>query len=371
MAQDITEIKLAEKELRAAKDEAEAATRLKDKFVSLVAHDLKSPLASIIGLLGLLGRDEASKLSGKDAEILRHVNSSGGRMVKMISELLDISRLQTGKIKPERKFIDANVEVSYVLGKVGSLAEGKGVKIMNEVPPGMRLYTDFELFGEVIQNLVTNAVKFSRKGDTVRIFTPEGRECSIAVADNGTGINKAMLPVLFRHDEKTSTPGTDGEMGTGFGLPLSHDIMKALGGSLTAESEEGKGSVFYADLPMVRPRVLIVDDEAAIRMVLRLLLSRIYVDTMEAENANQALSILEKEQVHLLIFDVMMPGMDGFEMLKRIKGMPHLKDIPVIMITADTDTKKRETAFRLGADDFVNKPLTPEDLIPRVKRFLA
>lgn len=366
---DITERQKIMREITETKERAEEATKLKDKFVSLVAHDLKSPFASIIGLLEVMGEDQAHVLDERNRDIITHVLQSGHRLLHMIDELLDISRLKTGKIKPEFRFFDGSVLAGMALARISQQAAGKGVSIANEVPAGTRLYADPDLFGEVLQNLLTNAVKFSEKGDAVTVFSPGAG--IIAVKDVGVGIKKSSLPFLFRHEEKTTTPGTAGELGTGLGLPLSHDMMTAMGGDLTVESEEGAGSVFYASLPRINPVALIVDDQAPVRYLVKQHLIRIGVTTVEAEDGDQALQLINRDRPHLVITDIMMPKISGFDLLEAIRKNPETASIPVMMITADNQVESREKSFRMGADDFVSKPIKAEDFIPRVRRFLG
>ncbi len=192
----------------------------------------------------------------------------------------------------------------------------------------------------------------------------------IAVSDTGVGIPDWLTKNIFNHDEKTSTTGTGGEKGTGLGLPFSYDIMKAHGGSLTFESVKGNGATFYAKLPIVRPTILLVDDDLSIRKLLVKKLGPVDADILEAESGEKALKFIEKAEPHLILLDIVMPGMDGFEVLDRIRNRLELKSIPVIVITSDNNTETRNMAFQLGANDFITKPIRKEDLIPRVRKFM-
>lgn len=366
---DITERQRIMREIMDAKEQAEEATKLKDKFVSLVAHDLKSPFTGIIGLLQVMKENEAHPLDEQNRDIMNHVLRSGQQMLRMIDELLDISRLKTGKIKPDPRFFDGAAVAAMALARISPQAAGKGVTIKNEIPPGTRLYADLNLFDEVLQNLLTNAVKFSARGGVVTVFSPG--DGVVAVRDTGVGIKKNFLPFLFRHEEKTTSPGTEGELGTGLGLPLSHDMMEAMGGSLAVDAEKGAGSVFYATLPHVIPVALVVDDQASVRYLLRQHLARIGVSVVEAEDGEQALSLIRQARPHLVVTDITMPRMSGFDLLEAIRKDPETASLPVIVMTADNQVESREKSFRMGADDFVSKPLKAEDLIPRVRRFLG
>ena len=359
-----------EEELRAAKETADQATMLKDRFVSLVAHDLRSPLGSISGLLQMLHEEACAEAPGEAKEILRAARDSSDRLLEMVEELLNISRLKSGKITFEKRFLDGHYLVREIIDRIGHTAKRKGVELRNKVPEGTRIYTDKMLFGEVVQNLIVNAVKFSHGGSAVEIFQPPRALGGLAVRDRGVGISEAVLRDLFKVEEKTSTVGTAGERGTGFGLPFSHDIMAAAGGRLRVESEEGEGSCFYAELPVVRPRVLVVDDQRLDRELIAMLLANLDVEVVEAAGGAEALGLLEESTFHLLISDLTMPGVDGFELLRTVRRDPVLQNMGVIVVTGDREMKSRDAAFRLGADDFLVKPLLIEDFEPRVRRFI-
>lgn len=368
---DITERKLAEEELKKAKEAAENATKLKDKFVFLVAHNLKNPFTSIQGFLQLILRDQLEPVPEKHAEKLRRIHQSCIKLHTMLEELLNMSRIHSGAIRPIFKFLDVRTVIDNAIENHVGLAQKKGIQLVNMAPEGTRLYADPRLLEEVVANLVSNAIKFCTEGDEITVFLPPNPKASIGVKDTGTGIKKELLPNLFKEEVKTTSVGTDGEKGTGLGLPYSSQIMKALGGKLFVESTEEKGSVFYAQLPDVKPRILIVDDHEEIRKLISIFLTTLDVQISEAGSGREGLDILEQFTPHVIITDITMPEMDGFEFLTRIKQDPNSKDIPVIVITSDKEMQIREKSFRLGASDFMSKPLTMEEIIPRVKRHIG
>ncbi|MBF0142357.1 MAG: response regulator [Magnetococcales bacterium] len=371
IVRDVTERRRARRELERAKEEAENATRLKDRFVSLVAHDLKGPFTTITGFLELLERDEKHPLSRKQKGYLSWIGESSRRMVRMIDEILDISRLQTGKVVPRPRFVDARFLGEKALDGLRPLASKKKVVLENHLPEGFRLFADPELFGEVLQNLVGNAVKFCRPGDVITLFRSPRDRATVAVKDTGVGIGRKRLEKLFRLDEKNSTPGTDGEPGTGYGLPFSQEIMKAQGGSLTVKSREGKGSTFYATLPEVTPQVLLVDDDPDFRQFLARPLGRLGVEVIGIGSGEEALEQVEKGLPHLIICDIQMPGLDGFQFAAELKKNPSTREIPIILVTADDAIATRERAFLVGACDFVTKPIVATDFLPRVRRIVG
>ncbi|MBF0293131.1 MAG: PAS domain S-box protein, partial [Nitrospinae bacterium] len=172
-------------DLVSAREQAEAATKLKDKFVSLVAHDLRSPFTSMMGLLHLFTERKSLLANDDDKKIVDTVFKSGERMLGMIDQLLKISRLQTGQITPQPRFFNGHTSVAFTINAIGHNAAQKGIEIINDVPVDMRLYADTALFDEVLLNLMTNAIKFCSRGDKIAVFTPPGLKSAIAVRDTG------------------------------------------------------------------------------------------------------------------------------------------------------------------------------------------
>ncbi|MEY3219664.1 MAG: hypothetical protein RIT27_1021 [Pseudomonadota bacterium] len=247
--QRTTQLTEAIQQIRAAKEQAEQANELKDKFISLVAHDLRSPWSGILSALEFISTDDENPLHEEHLEIVQRLIQIGKSSVQMIGDVLNVSRLKTGKISVKPEQLDGRQVVENVLNHLNYLARQKGVELLNEVPPQTWLFADPALYGEVVQNLTSNAIKFCRKGDQIRFYIPEQRPTVIAVEDSGVGIAEENLPKLFKIEEKTSTTGTAGEKGTGFGLPFSQDIMRAHDGQITVQSVLGKGTTFFVELP--------------------------------------------------------------------------------------------------------------------------
>jgi PAS domain S-box-containing protein len=363
--------KRRQEELLAAKEQAEEATKEKEMYVSLIAHDLKAPFTSAIGFLRLLAMDEGLQTKGKYGELMNATIHSAERAVNMIDEVLHISSFHMGGATIRKRFFDGFKAAFAVSANYHHVAVGKGVELVSEVAEGTRLYGDPVLLEEVLNNLVINAIKFSKKGDRITVFTPPGGQGAIAVKDTGAGIDEKFIPDIFRHDVKTSSIGTAGESGTGLGLPLCQDIMKAHGGALTVESSKGKGSVFYVKLPYKKPLALVADDDLAVRYILSIHLRDIGVDVVETENGEDALKAIKERNPDIALLDIYMPGIDGFELLRRIKQDPKTSGIHVIVMTSDNRLETREKVIRMGADDFIAKPVTEEEVIPRVRKFVG
>lgn len=358
------------KELDAAKNLAESATKLKDKFVMLVSHDLRSPIAMIPSALNLIYSQLSGKLDETQAKLLKASVSNCERLIEMIDQLLDISRLQTGSVKPAFRFMDAHSLAKQVVDSLSPLAERKGVALVNEIKERTRIHADHSLIYEVISNLVTNAIKFTRAGDTVTIFSPPDNPGALAVKDTGVGIPQHMIPDLFRQEIKTTTIGTAGERGTGLGLPFCKDIMDAHGGTITVESEKEKGSVFCAMLPIRTPVALVVEDDQLQREILAWHVKEAGYAVVEAEGGLEALDALRMSRPDVMITDIKMPGMDGIELLTRFKEAFGGKPPPAIAVTGSRDKAVLEQAFYAGASDIVSKPIDENELIPRLNRLI-
>lgn len=356
------------KELNAAKDLAEDATKLKDKFVALVAHDLRSPFGSMMGLIRAFVESKHHLFEDKESKyILDRVFKSGDRMIATIDKLLKISMLQTGKITPKPSFFNGRQAVSTTIQSLAHTAEQKGIEIINDVPASARLYADQSLFGEVLLNLLSNAVKFCSRGDKITFFAPSGFKSAIAVRDTGAGINENKIPNLFRHEVQTSTPGTAGELGTGFGLPFCKDIMTAHGGEITVESVPGKGSLFCASLPHTTPLALIMGADS---LGLNGYLEEAGIGVIEILNAEQALYALKDKRPHIIIADMDAPGFEGGRLLPQMNKAAGGQNIPVVVITASADKATKEKMFALGAADIAAKPLDANNLINRINILL-
>ncbi|MDH5510824.1 MAG: PAS domain-containing protein [Nitrospinota bacterium] len=380
IVRDITARKANEEKLRAAKEEAEDATRMKDNFVSLVSHDLRSPLANIQSLLRIVRNSEQYRLDDeKRNECLNKSIDNTEGLLNLIDKLLDLSRLKTGKVITEKRFLSAYSAAETCISYLAFNAEAKGIFIRNEIPRTLRIFADETLFGEALGNIISNAIKFSKKGDTITLFIPRDRPDTIALKDTGVGIPPDILSGIFSGDVRTPSRGTGGEKGTGLGLQYCREIMAAHGGQLTAESEPGKGSVFYLTIPAVSANLMLVDDVQAQREIMKDMLAGIGgLNIMEAENGQQALEKMHICSPHLIVTDLTMPVMDGFRFIKEVKRSLLLNTIPLIAITSVTsgENDKRELdirnkVFSLGADDFVTKPFIKGDFVPRVQRFLG
>lgn len=365
---DITGRKKAEAELKVAKERAEAATALKDKFVSMVAHDLRSPFASITGMLRILESDDENPLNDSQRSLLQRALTSGERLLAMIEKLLNLGRLQTGKIVPKKTFFEARMAVATAVSDLAHLAKEKGVRIVYEIPESLKLYADFDLLVEVIVNLLSNAIKFCRKGDSVTIYVPGGRPGVIAVRDTGVGVSETILPNLFKSEVPTTTRGTAGEVGTGLGLPFCHEIMLASGGTLDVESKLGEGTVFYVALPQVTPKALILEDSEDVRENVSATLESLGVQALTGGVKGLA-SHIKSEEAHLIVIGPSVGPGQSAHIVSELKNDPDTANIPVITLVPNGDAERHKKAMTIGANDVISFPSRGEALSLVFKKY--
>lgn len=366
---NISEQKENEEAITKAKNDAEEATKLKDKFVSLVSHDLKNPISRLMLYLDMLKATE--QLSNHGKEMIEEGVETLDEMTSLINDVLNLTRIRGARMMPAYALFHPHAIAELAIKNYHRLADDKGVELINEIPEKGKIFADERLILEVLRNLISNAVKFCRKGCMVRIYVPDGEKNTIVVSDTGVGIKPEKMDALFRYEQRTSTKGTSGEKGTGLGLPLCLDIVEAHGGRLEIESDVGKGSNFYIKLPEIKPRVLIVDDDESIRKLFIERLKKLDIVIMEADSGEAALELIKTKRPQLFFLDLHMPGMSGLELLKHIKEDPDTEKIPVIVVTADKTMEVVDHAFMEGADDFIVKPFEKAELIESVERFIG
>ncbi len=361
-----------ETQLRVAKEQAEMATALKDKYVSLVSHDLRNPLGAVIGALTLATNKEENisiPMEEKDKLTTLALNSSK-QLLNMVEDLLDLSRLQQGFIKPIRTFNNLYYIVNEVVNRLSFMAEEKEIEIKNEVNKKSRIYSDKVLINQLIQNFLSNAIKFSHKNSIIRIYSPDGS--TVAVEDTGVGIPKEKITDLISLETKTSTLGTAGEKGSGIGIPHCNEILLAHNGNLIIESEPEVKTTMIAKFPEIRPKIMVVDDDQAIVQYVRRVLEDLDVEVFDVPDGYTALTMLTQGPLpDLLILDVLLPDIDGIKILERIKQNPKTEPVPVIIITGDNKVTTREHVLGIGAADFIEKPIKIEELIPRINKLIG
>ncbi|MEQ8327255.1 MAG: ATP-binding protein [Parvibaculum sp.] len=396
---DVTAIHERERELKKARKEAEAANEAKSAFLANISHEIRTPLNGILGMAQHLA---TGNLDAEQKDQIDTILDSGKTLMAILNDVLDLSKIEAGKfdISP----IDN--DLGHLLRRLEKLWEPrameKGLKLRLDIDPDMISFLRFDpvRVRQCVSNLVSNAIKFTEKGAITVSATAAPAEdglfeVRIRVADTGMGMSAETLEKLFAPFTQADSSTSRRFGGTGLGLSISRKLAQLMEGDVAAESEEGKGSAFTLSFRAAPGRrteeapanadvahtggvrwakglsVLLVDDHALNRKVARLFLEPIGISVVEAENGEEALRCLQTQSFDLVLLDMHMPVMDGPETLGHIRAHePHVRDIPVIALTADSLGPDKARYAALGADGYVGKPIDHRELILEIGRVL-
>ncbi|ACB75003.1 hybrid sensor histidine kinase/response regulator [Opitutus terrae] len=383
VARRTAELQASNEQLAVARDAAEAANRAKSTFLAHMSHELRTPLNGVLGYAQVLARDPAQPPAAR--ERLQIIIQSGEHLLALINEVLDLARVEAGKMQLRPTTCALPRLVESVADLMRAPCEAAGLGFACAVAAGLpRLVrTDEQKLRQVLLNLVGNAVKFARHG-AVRLAVaplPDGR-VRFEVSDTGVGIAPERLATLF---QPFATSAEHGARGTGLGLALSRSMVELLGGRLLAESRPGEGARFWFDLPLPeaasdappvscrgggvtgyrgpRRRLLVVDDDATNRAVLRELLEPLGFDVDEAADAYAALRSARERRPDAVLLDLRFEtGPDGFEIARRLRADAGLSDTWIIAVSASVFESDRHQAIAAGCDEFLAKPFQEAQL---------
>ena len=377
---DITEMKRHEAELATALDAADEANRTKSAFLANMSHELRTPLNAIIGYSEILHEDAADKGDKAAIEDLQKIESAGRHLLGLINNILDLSKIEAGKMDVFIEPVDIQALVKEVLAIVKPLAD-KCENVIEVICPADigNFRSDHTKVKQCLLNLISNANKFTSKGIlTLAVAREDNSRVCFHVSDTGVGITEEQLGRLFQAFSQVDASTTKRFGGTGLGLAITKHFCTMLGGDVTVESTPGKGSTFTIRLPDQdivpaavdssvpaastadgRATVLVVDDDPSVCALLAKTLDKEGFRVIAASNGVEALALARKHRPHAITLDVLMPQMDGWRALKEFKADPELRDIPVIMVTV---LNERGMAIPLGASDFITKPVDRQRL---------
>jgi PAS domain S-box-containing protein len=380
---DITERREAEKALQ-LKAQAEDANRAKSEFLSRMSHELRTPLNAILGFAQLLDLDE---LDADQRESVGQILRGGRHLLDLINEVLDLSRIEAGRLALSLEPVSLQVAATQAVSLIAPLAAERSLSIMvDEIDPELYVAADIQRLRQVLLNLLSNAVKYGAAGGSVRIFVADAGEgwVRLGVRDTGSGISQAQVGRLFSPFERLNH--TDSEIqGTGLGLVLSRALMEAMGGRIGVESVVDEGSTFWIELPRENSPLLhtdvpappppppvaagssrtvlyIEDNPSNLRLVERVLASRSHIRLITAMQGSLGLELAQKHRPDLILLDVNLPDMVGEEVYRRLRTNPDLRDIPLVVVSADAIPAQVERFRRLGAHQYMTKPFDVEHL---------
>lgn len=369
---DISIRKKVEEDLKKSKENLIKLNETKDRFLSIVSHDLRTPFSSILGFTELLLNDDS--LTDKERkEYINFIRESSNSMLSLVNSLLDWNRLQSGRIQfePEKTYVYSIIENS--INSLAGAALRKKITLRSTVSKEIQIFVDENLISQVFNNLISNAIKFTNSNGTISISVKPSerlRFLEFSIQDTGVGIKAADVKKLFSVDSKFTKEGTSGEKGSGMGLNIVNDIIQKHGGSIWVESEPGKGSNFKFTLPIASAVILLVDDNKTDRLLYSKILKNITPDynVEVASNGKEAMEIIIKSPPALVITDHNMPEMNGIRFVQEIQKLEVKSKPPIIILSGDIDRTAIHDYGLLGIDYIFQKPVNLANFKQAVER---
>ncbi|MGL5939831.1 MAG: hybrid sensor histidine kinase/response regulator [Waterburya sp.] len=396
---DLTERKQAEVEReqilqreQTAREAAERANRIKDEFLAVVSHELRSPLNPILGWSKLLqqGKLNATQTQTAFATIERNIQLQA----QLIDDLLDISRVMRGKLSLNQTPVDLNKVISSALETVRLAAEAKSLQIQTLLSSDVgTVMGDARRLQQIVWNLLSNAVKFTNQGGQITVaLTQIGTHAQIQVMDTGKGINPDFLPYVFEYFRQEDSSTTRKFGGLGLGLAIARQIVEMHGGQISVDSSgEGQGATFTVELPLAPTlsqlpstessdasikdlngiRILVVDDEPDSRDFITLVLELSGANVISIASGIEALTVIKQSIPDLIISDIGMPEMNGYMLLQQVRSLEQAKSVPLIALTAYAGEFDRQQALQAGFQKHLSKPIEPNKLIQEISDLIG
>ena len=388
ISEDVTERKLAGDALKAAVARAEAASEAKSTFLANMSHELRTPLTSITGFSRLM--EDRTDLPGEARHFTRRIRDASEALLSIINDVLDFSKLEAGQVELERQPLSVRRLVEDAAGLLTVQAAAKDVALKVEIddatPP--QVLGDVARLRQVVLNLLSNAVKFTGEGSvTVAVaYAPGTERLRLTVTDTGPGIPAEALGRLFERFSQAEVSINRTHGGTGLGLAISRGIVDLMGGEIGVETDLGRGSSFWFEVPAppaeaeaayeaessaemdCRPlRLLLVDDTAVNRELVRLMLAPFGFHIEEAGGGAEGVQAAMSTPFDLILMDVRMPGVDGLEATRVIRGASQVnRRTPILALTADVQPENAAACRSAGMDDVLAKPIVPQQLISKI-----
>jgi signal transduction histidine kinase/DNA-binding response OmpR family regulator len=399
LTEERNKLNLALGELALARDEALAANRSKSVFLANMSHELRTPLNAILGYTNLVLMGTYGETTSQQQDRLQRVVDNGNHLLGLINDVLDLSKIEAGRMELYLENFEVKKVVTAAIETARPLASKNGNQLEVSMPDDIGvMHADLTKLQQILHNLLSNASKFTDKGRvslTVTAETIAGQAwLRFVVEDSGIGMTPEQRDKIFDEFTQADSSTTRKYGGTGLGLAITRRFCHMMGGTITVQSEYGVGSAFTvmlprtvikpeeqpaqpaeppADLqtplqpiPVFAPKVLVIDDDATVRDLMTFYLNREGYQVITASSGEEGVRLAASIHPHLITLDVMMPNMDGWEVLSRLKADPHLADVPVIMLTM---LDNKNMGYALGASEYLTKPINPKHLKMVLQRY--
>ena len=368
------------RELAKTVEDLEIASQHKSQFVANMSHELRTPLAAILGYAELMQEGFYEPLGKKSLDALTRIRSNGKHLLGLINTVLDIAKIESGQFSLNLGEYAIESVVETVRAATESLAETKKLALKTDVakklPVGLG---DEQRLTQVLLNLVGNAIKFTDTGEVRITATAMNGHFTVAVTDTGPGIPPEELKRVFEQFHQIDNSNTKAKGGTGLGLAIAKQIVEMHGGRIWVESTLGQGATFQMELPIRAEfrkvihdkRILVVEDQADLRGILRDLLTGSGYEMVEAADGGEGVAKAKSERPDLILMDIQLPVLDGYETTRQIKADPNLKATPIIAVSSYAMKGDEEKARASGCDALRDEALQPRPVAtrhPRISR---
>jgi PAS domain S-box-containing protein len=383
---DITDRKRTEALMLHAREEAERGSKFKDQFLSTMSHELRTPLNAVLGFSDLLADERYGPLNDRQQRYVAHIHTGGKHLLKLISDILDLSKIEAGRMELSREDVSVASAFGEVISALYPLAEKKSQALLQQVEPNIHVHADAMRFKQVLMNLVGNAIKFTPESGRIELVARQvDDQVRMEVRDNGPGIPPDQQQRIFEAFVRLTQTGSATE-GTGLGLAITSRLVELHGSKLGIESRPGEGTCFYFSLPLIAiardqpaqtsmpmprarkaPRILVIEDNEVTGQLIQSQLTSSGYETLKCAQPERAREMAAEHQPDAITLDLLMQPVHGLEVLLQLKNDPRTLKIPVIVVTI-VDQPGVGTA--LGADEYLIKPVDKATLLAAVERCL-